>query len=79
MNESLIPPKETKGNAYNSNNKSLPSGWREAIENFKNGSFIKKTFPKELYQMFLDCKLQEYKTLATKITPTELITYLDTV
>ena len=79
LNESLIPPKETKGNAYNSNNKSLPSGWREAIENFKNGSFIKKTFPKELYQMFLDCKLQEYKTLATKITPTELITYLDTV
>ncbi len=79
LNESITPPKETKGNAYNSRNKTLPISWREAIESFKNGKFVKKTFPKELYQMFLDCKLQEYKTLASKITSTELVTYLDTV
>ena len=79
LNESITPLKKQKVMHIILVIKLCQLAGEKPLKVLKMVNSLKKTFPKELYQMFLDCKLQEYKTLASKITSTELVTYLDTV
>ena len=79
IDNKLNPIKPVNGNAYATDNEFLPASWQAAINSFQNGSFVKEMFPKELIQMFLDCKNQECKTLSTKVTDDELYAYLNSV
>lgn len=79
INEKILPSKPEEGNAYNSKNESLPASWQASINEFKRGKFIKRTFPKELIEMYLDCKNQECQKLMSKVTDDELNAYLNTV
>ena len=50
-----------------------------SLNKFKKGGFIKKNFPKEIIEMFLDCKSQECQKLTSKVSDEELQAYLNTV
>ena len=75
----LTPPAPIEGNGYASDSEILPSSWQSSINMFRKGEFVKEKFPSELREMFLDCKIQEYNTLATKVTIDEISAYLETV
>ncbi len=79
INEKILPSKPEEGNAYNSENESLPASWQASINEFKRGKFIKSTFPKELIEMYLDCKNQECQKLTSNVTDSEVNAYLNTV
>ena len=74
-----LPANPIKGNAYETNNVSLPGSWQEALNEFSKSNFIKKFFSDSLFQMYLDCKKQELKILGSKVTSDEIDTYLKTV
>ena len=73
------PPNPEVGNAYKSNNDGLPASWQASISEFQNGQFIYNRFPKELVDMFLNCKKQECQKLTSKVTDDEMNSYLSTV
>ena len=79
IDEKIVPPEPEEGNAYNSENKSLPASWQASINEFKRGKFINSTFPKELIEMYLDCKSQECQKLTSKVADSEINAYLNTV
>ena len=72
-------PNPEVGNAYKSNNYGLPASWQASISEFQNGQFIHNRFPKELVDMFLNCKKQECQKLTSKVTDDEMNSYLNTV
>jgi len=79
INEKMLPANPEDGNAYSSDNQSLPGSWQASFNKFKNSEFIKKNFPKELIEMYLDCKSQECQKLTSKVSNEELQAYLKTV
>ena len=79
INEKILPSSPEDGNAYNSENQILPGSWQASLNKFKKGGFIKKNFPKEIIEMFLDCKSQECQKLTSKVSDEELQAYLNTV
>ena len=79
IEKQIEPPNPEVGNAYKSNNDGLPASWQASIGEFQNGQFIHNRFPKELADMFLNCKKQECQKLTSKVTDDEMNSYLNTV
>ena len=79
IEKQIEPPNPEVGNAYKSNNDGLPASWQASISEFQNGQFIHNRFPKELVDMFLNCKKQECQKLTSKVTDDEMNSYLNTV
>ena len=79
IEKQIEPPNPEVGNAYKSNNDGLPASWQASIGEFQNGQFIHNRFPKQLVDMFLNCKKQECQKLTSKVTDDEMNSYLNTV
>mgnify|MGYP001188148093 FL=1 len=76
ISSKTLPIEPVAGNAYITNNETLPGSWQEAIHIFSKSDFVKKYFSEDLIKMYLDCKKQELRILGSKVTSDEIDTYL---
>jgi glutamine synthetase len=70
------PPAPVVGNAYVQDARSLPSGWRNAVEAFAASPVVARLFPLEFAATFVACKRQEISVFDRDISDFEFATYL---
>ncbi len=76
LTKRIDPPQMTTGNAYETEPRTLPDTWLDAIRKFEKGDVLRTYLPKELHKTFLETKRQEYETFSSEVTPLEYDWYL---
>ena len=79
MEEKLLPPDQTKGNAYDAGAEVLPGHWADAIKAFDSGSRVEKIYPAQLKDVFAQIKNQEMSEFLDKVSAFETKSYADLV
>ena len=79
MHDKTDPGSPVADNAYALDLPRLPDNWQDAIKRFETSAIIKSLLPDTCQQMFVDCKMQEYREFQQQISPFEYFSYLDQV
>lgn len=72
----LLPPPETKGDAYGSDAPRVPTSWRDALDAFTSGGIIAPMVGPLFTQVYTAVKRQEMKTMNARVTDVEYDAYL---
>ncbi|WP_438996674.1 glutamine synthetase family protein [Candidatus Puniceispirillum sp.] len=79
MQDKTDPGSPIADNAYAHDLPRLPDNWQAAIHRFEASPIIQSLLPSTCQQMFVDCKIQEYREFQQQISPFEYFSYLDQV
>lgn len=72
----LVAPPATVGDAYSQHPPSLPRYWPDALEKFQNSEFIRDYLGAELQQVYSISKQQEMDQFSSYVSPLEYNAYL---
>ncbi len=75
----MTPAPAITGDAYSLDLPHLPLDWASAIEAFEQGALVPEIFSKRLQTMLVECKQQELKRFARRVTDFEYHSYLEVV
>lgn len=75
----LAPAPPIIGNAYEASLPQLPDQWSAAISAFEAGSTIRKLFPEQLIEVFVQLKRQEQMRFLEQISSFEHESYVDQI
>jgi glutamine synthetase len=72
----LEAPEPRTGDAFSASDIPLPTQWPDALEKFRNSSFIKQYFGAKFQRIFVEAKLQEIDEFNKMVTLEEYDAYL---
>ncbi len=75
----LTPAPPITGDAYSLSLPNLPMDWATAVDTFRRGKHVQGVFSKRLQTMLVECKTQELRKFARKVSDFEYHSYLEVV
>ncbi len=79
IEEKMTPAAAIAGDAYRLDLPQLPRDWASAIDAFDQGANVPDVFSTQLQTMLVECKTQELKKFARRVTDVEYHSYLEVV